>query len=111
RKRRNNQRWSKEEWLPLVEQDGKVIGSAPRSVVHNGKSRWLHPVVYVQLLKEGGLWLQKRPMDKLIQPGKWDTAVGGHVTANESVEQSLQREAAEEIGVDIKEVHHLGRYH
>lgn len=111
RKRRNNQRWSKEEWLPLVEQDGKVIGSAPRSVVHNGKSRWLHPVVHVQLLKEGGLWLQKRPMDKLIQPGKWDTAVGGHVTANESVEQSLQREAAEEIGVDIKEVHHLGRYH
>lgn len=110
-KRRNHQRWSKEEWLPLVEQDGKVIGSAPRSVVHNGKSRWLHPVVHIQLLKDGGLWLQKRPMDKLVQPGKWDTAVGGHVAASESVERSLQREAAEEIGVNIQEVHHLGRYH
>ena len=110
-KRRNNQRWSKEEWLPLVDKDGKVIGSAPRSFVHNGRSRWLHPVVHLQLLKDGGLWLQKRPMHKQVQPGKWDSAVGGHMAANESVQLSLQREAAEEIGVDIKEVHYLGRYH
>ncbi|GAO28713.1 NUDIX hydrolase [Geofilum rubicundum] len=110
-KRSKNKRWSEEEWLPLVEKDGKVMGSAPRSVVHNGHSRWLHPVVHIQLIMEGGLWLQKRPMHKQVQPGKWDTAVGGHVAANETVERSLQREAAEEIGVHVKEVHHLGRYH
>jgi len=110
-KRSNNHRWSKEEWLPLVGKDGKVIGSAPRSVVHNGHSRWLHPVVHIQLIRDGGLWLQKRPLHKQVQPGKWDTAVGGHVAANETVEKSLQREATEEIGVDLKEVHHLGRYH
>jgi isopentenyldiphosphate isomerase len=109
-KKIQNKRWINEEWLPLVEADGNVIGAAPRSVVHNGKSRWLHPVVHIQVIKEGGLWLQKRPLHKLVQPGKWDTAVGGHIAANETVELSIQREAAEEIGVEIKDIVVLGRY-
>ncbi|NCB08542.1 MAG: NUDIX domain-containing protein [Bacteroidia bacterium] len=43
--------------------------------------------------------LQKRPLLKLIQPGKWDTAVGGHISAGETLEQALQKEAFEEIGL------------
>ena len=110
RKRLQNKKWAAEEWVPLVEADGKMVGAAPRSVVHNGKTRWLHPVVHLQVIKDGGLWLQKRPLHKLVQPGKWDTAVGGHMTVNESVELSLQRETAEEIGVKIDNVKLLGRY-
>ena len=109
-KRRQQGRWRKEEWLPLVAADGKILDAAPRSMVHRGKERWLHPVVHVQLLRQGGLWLQKRPAHKLVQPGKWDTAVGGHVAAGESLEKSLQRETSEEIGVALAEVQHLGRY-
>ena len=111
-KRFQNQRWQKEEWLPLIQEDGKVIGAAPRSVVHNGKSKWLHPVVHLQVLRGDGLWLQKRPMNKLVQPGKWDTAVGGHLSANEPIEVALQRETWEEIGVQLAQmkVEMLGRY-
>ena len=47
----------------------------------------------------GELYLQKRPEWKDIQPGKWDTAVGGHVDLGESVEQALQREVREELGI------------
>ena len=44
----------------------------------------LHPVVHLHVMREGGfLYLQKRAMDKDIQPGKWDTAVGGHVDFGE----------------------------
>jgi len=43
--------------------------------------------------------LQKRPMSKQIQPGKWDTAVGGHIDYGETVEEALRREVREELGI------------
>lgn len=89
-----------EEWLPLVDEEGKVIGKAPRSVCHSG-SKLLHPVVHLHVIgPKNSLYLQKRPMSKLIQPGKWDTAVGGHISFGENLEVSLKREACEEIGLE-----------
>lgn len=108
--KRRKARWKEEEWLPLVDEEGKVMGHAPRSIVHNGKSQWLHPVVHMQIVTPEGLWLQRRPMHKKVQPGKWDTAVGGHVSRNESVETGLKREALEEIGVNTENAIPLGRY-
>ena len=37
-------------------------------------------------------------MNKDIQPGKWDTAVGGHVSYGESLIEAVHREASEELG-------------
>lgn len=92
-------KFKNEEWLPIVNEKGEITGKAPRSVCHSNKE-YLHPVVHLHVLnKRGDLFLQKRPNNKLIQPGKWDTAVGGHISFGESVELSLQREALEEIGI------------
>ena len=91
--------YKSDEWLPMVDEEGKVLGRMPRKVAHK-KSMILHPVVHLQVLNtKGELYLQKRATHKLVQPGKWDTAVGGHVGAEESIELSLQREADEEIGL------------
>ena len=99
RQRRKNKKLINEEWVPLVDEQGKVIGQAPRSRVHNG-SKLLHPVVHLHVLnKNGAILLQKRPMHKLIQPGKWDTAVGGHISIGETLEEALKKEAWEEIGL------------
>lgn len=88
-----------EEWVPLVDEQGKITGQAPRSQVHNG-SKLLHPVVHLHVINRNKtILLQKRPLSKLIQPGKWDTAVGGHISAGETLEQALQKEAFEEIGL------------
>lgn len=88
-----------EEWVPLVDEKGQVTGQAPRSEVHNG-SKLLHPVVHLHVLnKSKALLLQKRPTNKQIQPGKWDTAVGGHISAGETLEQALKKETSEEIGM------------
>ena len=40
------------------------------------------------------------PEWKDIQPGKWDTAVGGHIDLGESVEMALKREVREELGIE-----------
>jgi isopentenyldiphosphate isomerase len=61
----------------------------------------MHPVVHLHVFNsKGELYLQKRPEWKDIQPGKWDTAVGGHIDLGEHVEQALFREAGEELGIE-----------
>ena len=90
---------AEEEWLPLVNDQGEIIGKAPRSACHKGE-KLLHPVVHLHVFNhQKHLYLQKRPMTKLVQPGKWDTAVGGHMSVGETLETALRREAWEEIGL------------
>jgi len=98
------------ELFPLVDKEGHVTGTATRGECHNG-SRLLHPVVHLHVFNsKGELYLQKRPQWKDIQPGKWDTAVGGHVDAGETIEEALIREVREELGIiDFVPVF-LGKY-
>lgn len=103
-------RMKKEEWLPLVNEKGEVIGQAPRSICHSG-SKLLHPVVHLHIFNERQeIFLQKRSMKKDLLPGKWDTAVGGHIGVNEKVEDALKRETFEELGITDFEARFLGSY-
>lgn len=89
----------KEEWFPLVNEAGETIGKATRRECHSG-SKPLHPVIHLHIFNEAGeLYLQKRSMAKDIQPGKWDTAVGGHIDYGETVAEALRREVREELGI------------
>lgn len=88
---------SETEIFPLIDEAGAVIGKATRQECHSG-SMLLHPVVHLHIFdQQGRLYLQKRSLTKFIQPGKWDTAVGGHVDYGETIEQAVLRETKEEL--------------
>lgn len=87
------------EWFPVVESNGIVTGRASREYCHGG-SKPLHPVIHIHIIdRHSRIYLQKRSMNKDIQPGKWDTAVGGHVSYGESILEAVYREASEELAL------------
>ena len=98
------------ERFPIVDENGNVIGSISRGQAHDG-TKILHPVVHLHLFNsQDMLYLQERPQWKDIQPGKWDTATGGHIDYGESVEDALVREVREELGITTFTPEYLGKY-
>jgi len=99
-----------EEWFDIVTEKGEVKGRAPRSAVH-GNPQLLHPVVHLHIFnKNGQLYLQKRALTKEVQPGKWDTSVGGHIHSGEDVNTALHRETMEELGIRVADSQSLYSY-
>ena len=93
-----------------MDEEGQVIGKATRGECHSG-SKLLHPVVHLHVFNSAGdVYLQKRPKWKDIQPGKWDTAVGGHIDYGETPEDALRREVHEELCVTDFIPAFIGKY-
>ena len=98
------------EYFPIVTEEVIVAGKASRKECHSG-TFLLHPVVHLHVFNSAGeLYLQKRAPDKDIQPGKWDTSVGGHVDWGEETAVALRREVREELGITDFEPTFLKRY-
>lgn len=99
-----------EEWFDLVDEGGNRVGKARRSECH-GNPALLHQAVHVFVVNgAGSVFLQKRSSSKDIQPGKWDTSVGGHVDAGENPDAAARREAREELGLLNTEPEFLYHY-
>ena len=96
-----------EELFDIYDAQGSRIGTAPRSRCH-GDPSLIHRTAHVVVIhpETGDILLQKRNSSKDIQPGKWDTAVGGHLALGEDFETGAKRELAEELGIsDVKLFH------
>ena len=99
-----------EEYLEIVDYQGNIIDSAPRSEAH-GNPSLMHKVVHVLVFnKNGEVLLQKRSQNKDVAPGRWDTSVGGHVGVGEDLIVSSKREMHEELGITGLEPEYLYSY-
>jgi isopentenyldiphosphate isomerase len=94
----------------IVDEDDHVIGTATRQECH-GNPLLIHQVAHVLVFTSSGkLLLQKRSLDKDIQPGKWDTSVGGHLKPGEDYQAAAYRELAEELGIRGVKLTYLYKY-
>lgn len=85
----------------VSEDDQVILGPIPRKSVH-GNPALVHRAVHVLVISSSGhLLLQKRSLTKDVQPGRWDTSVGGHVGFGQSYEEAARRETQEEIGITL----------
>ncbi len=98
---------SGEEVFDVVDERGRPVGRAPRRECHSNPAL-IHPAVHVFVFDRlGRLLLQRRSPDKDIQPGRWDTSVGGHLRPGEDPAEGARREMAEELGIaaDLRPSH------
>ena len=56
---------------------------------------------------DGRFWVQQRAWNKPNDPGKWDTLMGGMVSAGDTVETALERETWEEAGLRMGDLQDL----
>ena len=89
------------ERFPVVDDQDRLLGDAPRAEVHgnNLRHRAVHILVFNNL---GELFLQKRSGLKDRHPRLWDSSAAGHVNAGEDYDVAANRELREELGVSAK---------
>lgn len=87
----------KEEWWPIVNQQGKEIGS-----IHYQNSLWVerqkynHPVVRIIVLEGNKLLLHQNTYEGDAGIQQWDNALDSHVKYGESIPECIQR-----VGLDF----------
>ena len=98
-------RW-RDERLSVTTPSGEALGAIERAAVRPlGIATFA--VHLVGRSGAGGFWVQQRAHDKAIDPGLWDTLMGGLVAAGESIRETLVRETWEEAGLVVERLRDL----
>lgn len=90
-----------DELLDVVDENDVVVGQEWRSVIYKTDTKYKVRAIWLFLKnKEGKLWIPRRAATK-NQPLALDGSVVGCVSAGETYEQALEREAVEEINMAV----------
>jgi len=93
----------RDEQLAVNAADGPRIATVERGVVRalgiTTQGVHLHGVG-----PDHRVWIQQRALDKQTDPGRWDTLMGGMVSAADSLESALARETMEEAGLALEQL-------
>lgn len=93
-----------DKYLDLVNEKDEVIGKKLRQAVYQERLSNFRVVNAFAINSKGQLWIPQRVHDKEIFPDALDFSVGGHVESAESYDTAFQREAQEELKIDISSI-------
>jgi 8-oxo-dGTP pyrophosphatase MutT (NUDIX family) len=99
--------WRNEQ-LAVCDARGQRLGTVERAAVRPLGIATM-AVHLVGQASDGRFWVQQRAFDKPNDPGKWDTLMGGMVSAADTLETALTRETWEEAGLRIASLQSLRR--
>jgi len=91
----------KEEWLPIVNERGEVTGKIAKSVSLQMDNKFLHPVVRVALVCNGRVYLQKRPQDDILDPGKLDHPFEKYMLFNHEINIAVRNSIVRVLGAEL----------
>ena len=90
-----------EEHFDVCDASGRPTGQTlPRGEVHR-RGLW-HRSAHLWLTDGARLLLQQRHPGKETDPGRWDIAVAGHLSAGQTPLEAILREAREELGLELE---------
>src|SRR5258708_6013780 len=92
---------NQKELFVVVDKDDNILGYKTRYECHHDKSLIHRSVGVVIFNNSGKILLQKRSMSKDTYPGFYGLSASGHANKGETPEETMQREAMEEIGVQL----------
>lgn len=87
----------KEMWLPVLSDEGKVMGCIARSVSRSLPKKYYHPIVRIAVVHEGMLYLVKRNKDEFVSPNTIDYPFQNYVLFRHSMENTV-RESLGDLG-------------
>jgi len=100
----------KEEWWPIVSDQGKIIGSIEHLTSLNDEKKYMHPVVRIHLIDKSMILLKKRPSDDPESPDLWDSSISNHVKMGETIEKCVERSAEEKYALNNFKFMYLSNY-
>ncbi len=88
----------------LLDEDGRAIGTAPKSSVH-GFDTALHLAFSCHVLDDAGrVLVTRRALTKQTWPGVWTNSFCGHPRPAEPVIDAVRRRAEFELGVSLHDL-------
>lgn len=99
-----------EEWLPVVNETGKVIGKVAFSISKKSKKFFLHPVVRVALIYKGFLYLTERPGNFILDPLKIDYPFEEYIKFQDSIDDTVKDVLVKKTGVSNLPAKFVFRY-
>jgi 8-oxo-dGTP pyrophosphatase MutT (NUDIX family) len=85
------------EIVDVVDEKGTILYQAPKQEAH--EKGLLHKTVIAEIINSKGWMILSKQNSDRQDAGQYVSPVGGHVSAGETDEEALKREAMEEAGI------------
>lgn len=82
----------KEEWLPIVNNQGREIGSVNyQTSIWSEENKYTHPIVRVIVVDGNKMFLRQHPSNAGEDASKWDNAISTHLRLGEKIPDCIRR--------------------